>query len=93
MEIYFVVFIEASAFTKYLRNYLNDNEYRELQNYLIKHPGAGDLIQETGGLRKVRWTALGKGKRSGVRVIYYWQVNEDQIYLLTLYGKNEMSDL
>jgi hypothetical protein len=88
-----MVFIETALFTKYLQDYLEDDEYRELQNFLIEQPDSGDLIQGTGGLRKLRWSLDGRGKRSGIRVIYYWQVAEDQIYLFTLYAKNEMSDL
>lgn len=88
-----MVFIETALFTKYLQDYLNDDEYRQLQNFLIEQPEAGDLIQGTGGLRKLRWNSNNKGKRGGIRVIYYWQVSEDQIYFFTLYAKNEMSDL
>lgn len=88
-----MVFIETIIFTKYLRDYLEDDEYRELQSSLIEQPDAGDLIQGTGGLRKLRWSLKNRGKRSGIRVIYYWQLSEDQIYLFTLYAKNEMSDL
>lgn len=88
-----MVFIEAVPFTKYLKDYLNDDEYCGLQNFLIEQPEAGDLIQGTGGLRKLRWASNNKGKRGGIRVIYYWQVFEDQIYLITLYAKNEISDL
>lgn len=88
-----MVFIEAVPFTKYLQDYLNDDEYRELQNFLIEQPEAGDLIQGTGGLRKLRWSSDNKGKRGGIRVIYYWKVLKDQIYLFTLYAKNEMTDL
>ena len=88
-----MVFIETALFTKYLQDYLEDNEYRELQNFLIKQPDSGDLIQGTGGLRKLRWSLDGRGKRGGIRVIYYWQVAEDQIYFFTLYAKNEISDL
>lgn len=88
-----MVFIEAAPFTKYLQDYLNDDEYRELQSFLIEPPEAGDLIRGTGGLRKLRWSMDNKGKRGGIRVIYYWQVSEDQIYLFTLYAKNEISDL
>lgn len=88
-----MVFIETLLFTKYLQDYLDDDEYRGLQNYLIEQPNAGDLIQGTGGLRKLRWSLDNRGKRGGIRVIYYWQVAEDQIYFFTLYAKNEVSDL
>ena len=74
-------------------NYLNDDEYRLLQTYLIEHPNAGSVITGTGGLRKIRWAAKGHGKRGGIRVIYYFYTASDRIYMLTLYAKNEMSDL
>jgi hypothetical protein len=88
-----MVFIEALLFTRYLPDYLEDDEYRELQNFLMRQPDAGDLIQGTGGLRKLRWSLDNKGKRGGIRVIYYWHVGDDQIYFFTLFGKNETSDL
>lgn len=90
-----MIFIETASFTKYLKDYLNDDEYRELQEFLIEQPDAGDVIQDTGGLRKLRWSSnnKGKGKRGGIRVIYYWKVAKDHIYLFTLYTKDEMKDL
>ncbi|MBI4390009.1 MAG: type II toxin-antitoxin system RelE/ParE family toxin [Nitrospinae bacterium] len=88
-----MVFIESRLFTKYLPEYLTDDEYRELQICLADRPDAGSLIQGTGGLRKLRWKNKGKGKSGGVRVIYYWQTASGQIYFLTIYAKNEMSDL
>jgi hypothetical protein len=88
-----MVFIESALFTKYLKSYLNDDEYQKLQSYLIDQPEVGDLIQGAGGLRKLRWSIDNKGKRGGIRVIYYWQISQDHIYLFTLYAKNEMSDL
>jgi hypothetical protein len=88
-----MVFIEAILFTKYLSSYLEDEDYRELQEFLIEQPDAGTLIQGTGGLRKLRWSLDNKGKRGGIRVIYYWQIADDQIYFFTLFSKNEISDL
>lgn len=88
-----MIFIETSLFTKLLPDYLSDNEYREFQNFLLEKPEAGDLIQGTGGLRKIRWSSGNKGKRGGIRVIYYWKSIDDRIYLMTLYAKNEMSNL
>ena len=88
-----MVFVEASVFSKSLSDYMSDHEYSGFQSYLIANPKAGDLIQGTGGLRKVRWAAKNKGKRGGVRIIYYWQASEEQIYLLTIYAKNEAEDL
>ena len=55
---------------------MDDDLYRQLQNFLIEQPDAGDLIEGTGGLRKVRWKLPGTGKRGGVRVIYFWRVAE-----------------
>lgn len=57
------------------------------------NPNSGDVIRGTGGLRKVRWSLGNKGKRAGVRIIYYWQLKQNEIYLLTLYSKNEVTDL
>lgn len=88
-----MLFIEIPIFTKYLENYLDDDNYRELQSFLMEQPTAGDVIPGTGGLRKLRWSIDGRGKRSGIRVIYYWYTAKDQIYFLTLYAKNEMTDL
>ncbi|MGA2655602.1 MAG: type II toxin-antitoxin system RelE/ParE family toxin [Gammaproteobacteria bacterium] len=88
-----MVFIETRLFTNLFPDYLNDDQYRELQTYLIKQPDAGDLIQGTGGLRKLRWSIDNKGKRGGIRLIYYWQVKNKQIYLMTIYAKNELTDL
>lgn len=88
-----MVIIESQIFSKLLTDYMSADDYREFQVFLAEHPQAGDVIQGTGGLRKVRWGTKGKGKSGGVRIIYYWQVSESQIYLLTLYAKNEMADL
>jgi mRNA-degrading endonuclease RelE of RelBE toxin-antitoxin system len=84
-----MVFIETSIFTKLITKYLADDEYLGLQNFLLKYPEAGQLIRGTGGVRKLRWAVPGKGKRGGLRVIYYWQVRQDEIWLLTVYGKSE----
>lgn len=65
----------------------------ELQKFLLRKPDAGDLIQGTGGMRKLRWVLGNKGKRGGVRIIYYWQSSKYQIYFMTLYSKNEKIDL
>lgn len=89
----FMVLVESSSFTKYVNDYFEDGEYRNFQNYLILYPEVGVLIPGTGGLRKIRWGASNKGKRGGFRIIYYWHVAREQIYLLMLYRKNEMSDL
>lgn len=88
-------FVEASAFTRNLPAYLDEDEYRALQRVLAANPESGDVIPETGGFRKLRWghSARGKGKRGGLRVIYYHFVADSQIWFLTIYGKNEADDL
>ncbi|MGD0465208.1 MAG: type II toxin-antitoxin system RelE/ParE family toxin [Gammaproteobacteria bacterium] len=88
-----MVFIESSIFTKLIANYLDDMQYSELQKYLMNDPNIGVLIQGTGGLRKIRWTLGNKGKRGGARIIYFWKKPEEQIYLITIYAKNEIKDL
>lgn len=57
---------------------MHDDQYRELQERLIENPEIGDLIQGSAGLRKISWKLTGRGKRGGVRVIYYWAVSADQ---------------
>jgi hypothetical protein len=88
-------FIEAPAFTRYLSEYLDDEAYRALQQELARKPEAGDLMPGTGGFRKVRWAdkRRGKGRRGGLRVIYYHFAADHQIWLMTLYGKNATVDL
>ncbi|WP_275348286.1 type II toxin-antitoxin system RelE/ParE family toxin [Xenorhabdus bovienii] len=79
-----MIFIETSIFTEDCKELLSDDEYREFQQYLADNPAAGDVIQHTGGLRKVRWASRGKGKRGGVRVIYYHKVDASHIYSSSL---------
>jgi mRNA-degrading endonuclease RelE of RelBE toxin-antitoxin system len=87
------IFVESTIFEKYRDVYLSDEEYRLFQAELMSAPKLGDVIQGTGGLRKVRVASKGKGKRGGSRVIYYYLDEKQRFYLLTIYGKNEMSDL
>ncbi|HEX6095102.1 MAG TPA: type II toxin-antitoxin system RelE/ParE family toxin [Thermoanaerobaculia bacterium] len=88
-------FRETELFTRAVTALLSDEEYAELQGSLIVNPQAGDMIKETGGLRKLRWRQerRGKGKRGGVRVIYYWYASESLIYMLLAYSKDERDDL
>jgi hypothetical protein len=90
-----LVFRETSLFTRQVVAKLTDSEYLELQSALILQPELGDLIPDSGGLRKVRWaeTRRGKGKRGGLRVIYYWYPPGSLIYLLIMYSKSEREDL
>lgn len=83
------VFIESSIFEKHRSDYMSDDEYSVLQCELLTEPIRGDVIQGTGGLRKIRMAVKGKGKRGGARVFN----RHSRFYLLTVYAKNEMSDL
>lgn len=89
------IFVKLPAFAKYRPDYLNDESVWDLQNSLMASPEAGDVIEGTGGLRKIRQADLrcGKGKRGGLRVIYNWCDNKRQCCLFTLYDKDEMDDL
>ncbi len=86
-------FIETSIFTRQVISLLADDEYSQLQATLLINPDTGVIIPHSGGLRKVRWSMRGRGKRGGVRAIYYWVVAEDQILMLFMYPKNEKDDL
>ncbi|MDO8755153.1 MAG: type II toxin-antitoxin system RelE/ParE family toxin [Anaerolineales bacterium] len=86
-------FIETSVFTRQVTTLLADDEYRQLQIALVSHPDTGAVIQHSGGLRKIRWSMGARGKRGGVRAIYYWVVAQDQILMLFMYPKNEQDDL
>jgi hypothetical protein len=88
-------FVEAPAFSRYRQDYLDDEGFRELQQALASNPEEGDLIPGAGGIRKLRWrdSRRGKGKRGGLRIIYYCFLSDEEIWLLTMYGKDEASDL
>ena len=89
------VFIELPAFERQRERYLNDEGFGLLQETLIAYPEAGDLIERAGGLRKMRFADArrGKGKRGGLRVIYYYWTGGPEFWLFTLYDKDEMADL
>ena len=88
-----VVFVETPVFTRRIQQYMDDAEYAEMQAFLSDNPDAGNVIRGTGGMRKLRWAGSGRGKRGGLRVIYYWWVAKDRISLLLAYPKNEQDDL
>jgi mRNA-degrading endonuclease RelE of RelBE toxin-antitoxin system len=83
-----LVFFETPLFSRLLSDYLTDENYRELQSVLLENPELGDVMPGTGGFRKVRWedSRRGKGKRGGLRLIYYYLTADQQIWFFTLYG-------
>lgn len=88
-------FVELPHFEAKRDDYLDELGFRALQDELMANPEAGDVIEGTGGLRKLRFMdkRRRKGKRGGLRVIYYWWDEGSQFWLFTLYDKDEMTDL
>ncbi len=89
------VFFETTSFTATVGDYLTDDEYRQLQNDLVASPELGAVIPRTGGFRKVRWadSRRGKGKRGGLRIIYYWLSGDGQFWMFAIYDKDELENL
>ena len=88
-----MVIIETSVFSRLIQELMSDEDYRALQEALITRPESGDIIQGSGGLRKIRWKLEGQGKRGGIRVIYYWVTADDQVRMLYVYRKTQQADL
>lgn len=90
---YVMIIIETSIFTRRIKDLMSDDEYRVFQEALTVRPDMGALIQGAGGLRKVRWRLEGTGKSGGVRAIYYWLTENDQLLMLYVYPKSERENL
>ena len=88
-----MVFVETPIFSGQVQDALSEDQYRDLQDELRKHPDAGSKIKGSGGLRKLRWAIKGQGKSGGVRVIYYWMAAQDRIFMLYMYPKSKQADL
>ncbi|WP_414165402.1 type II toxin-antitoxin system RelE/ParE family toxin [Superficieibacter sp. BNK-5] len=88
-----MIFVETDVFTEYVTKLLDDDEYRKLQIFLTIQPDHGDVIPDTGGLRKIRWMVHGRGKRGGVRVIYFYRASSSEIRLLLIYRKGIKDNL
>ena len=87
------IFIETKLFTRLADEQLADDELSRLQGYLNEDPEAGAIIRGSRGVRKLRWAAAGRGKRGGLRIIYYLRSKQGEISLLTLYAKNEAESI
>ena len=87
-----MLFQETSFFTRRIAEIMSDDEYGELQKFLIANPGSGVLIPGGGGIRKIRWSGSGRGKRGGTRIIYYWEV-PDWLLMLFVYKKSDLENL
>jgi hypothetical protein len=86
-------FVETHVFTRSLKECMTDHEYHSLQLALIFRPEIGSAIPGSGGLRKLRWSVRGKGKRGGLRVIYFWHPKSETFYMLYVFEKNKQEDL
>ncbi|KAA6099978.1 MULTISPECIES: type II toxin-antitoxin system RelE/ParE family toxin [Pantoea] len=90
----YLEFIETRVFSKARQSLLaDDQEFQELQIFLLEHHESGDTISQTGGCKKIRWSRAGMGKRGGTRIIYYTRLSSGRIYLLLIYPKNVKDDL
>jgi hypothetical protein len=89
------IFVELPPFERTRKDYMDDDAYSDLQQELMANPVAGDVMEGTGGLRKLRQPdpRRGKGKRGGLRVVYYWWLGGDQFWLFTLFDKDQADDL
>jgi hypothetical protein len=88
-----ISFIETKLFSRLLGEYLSDDDYARLQAALIESPERAAAVPGSGGVRKLRWAQPGRGKRGGVRVIYYAKLREGVIWMLTIYAKNEQENI
>lgn len=88
-----LTFVESKLFTSLVHKYLSDDEYAALQQALTDNPEVGDVMRGSGGVRKIRWGTAGRGKRGGIRVIYYLRARQGEIWMLTLYAKNEAESI
>lgn len=86
-------FIESRLFERLVYDYLDDEGYGFMQSWLAQRPESGDLVPHSGGCRKLRWQVADKGKRGGVRVIYYVKLRDGRIWLLTIYGKGATGNI
>ena len=85
--------VETNQFAKRLAKFWSPAELDEFTSYIAEHPEAGDVVADTGGVRKVRWSSQCRGKRGGARIIYFFHSAAMPLFLLDFYAKNEKNDL
>lgn len=85
--------IESPLFSIHVGDYLSDDDYAALQEYLCEHPEAGDVVRGSGGVRKLRWARPGAGKSGGVRVCYYLRTRSGRMLMLTIYAKTAQASI
>jgi mRNA-degrading endonuclease RelE of RelBE toxin-antitoxin system len=88
-----LTFVETKLFTSLVGGYLSDDEYAALQLSIAANPEAGGIVRGSGGVRKLRWSGSGRGKRGGIRVIYYLRTAQGEVWMLTVYAKNEADSI
>ena len=86
------VFIESAGFDRVRARYLDDDEYGELQQFMMQNPEAGAMVRGSGGVRKLRWRGEGAGKRGGLRVIYFVRYQPNEFWMLALYAKTKQEN-
>jgi hypothetical protein len=87
------VFIESTVFDRLRAHYLDDDEYGDLQQFMMRNPEAGAIVRGSGGVRKLRWRREGAGKRGGLRLIYFVRYQPNEFWMLTLYSKTERENV
>lgn len=88
-----LTFVETKLFTTLVGGYLSDDEYAALQLSIAANPEAGEMVRGSGGVRKLRWSGSGRGKRGGIRVIFYLRTARGEVWMLTVYAKNEAASI
>jgi hypothetical protein len=88
-----LTFVESPLFSKQVYQYLDDEEYAAFQVYLASMPDAGDVVKDSGGIRKVRWRRKGRGKSGGVRVMYFTRLHFGEIWMLLIYAKSAVDSI
>ena len=86
-------FIESSAFERVRSLYLSDDDYSELQQFMLQNPEAGRLVSGSGGVRKLRWARPGGGRRGGLRIIYFVRYRPNEFWMLTMYAKAKVQNV